>query len=203
MMREGGDLRRFHVVGFFYRFRWQCRFRERAIRNIAFHARLGLHFYITLNATNDLDRLAAFQLGGQIEIHHRFVDPHAVLIHGALNIDTRRFCTGDATEARDYENCSKRPNHFPSASVRGLEISGLKMPDTVIRMRPAMRHQPREIGDRETELRGSGARMTSRIVKPGARREPHGDPQGYRSQIVRNGLFSMTRSESGAQLTER
>ena len=77
------------------------------------------------------------------------------------------------------------------------------MPDTVIRMRPAMRHQPREIGDRETELRGSGARMTSRIVKPGARREPHGDPQGYRSQIVRNGLFSMTRSESGAQLTER
>jgi hypothetical protein len=199
MVSKSSDRRRSHIVGLFHRFGWQRRFWERAIRDVTFDSSLRLNFYIALDAANDFDGLAAFQLCGQIEIHHRFVDPHTVFIHGAFNVDARRFRIGDATEARDYENCSKRPNHFPSASVRGLEISGRKMPcaltskfNTDASLMITRPHCP-----------GNRARMASQIVRPGARREPHGDLQGYRSQIVRNGLFSMTRSESGAQLTER
>src|ERR1700727_349421 len=85
---------------------------------------------------------------------------------------------------------------FPPPAFAALKSQAPKCPTPPLANATTMRDDPRETDDdRETELRGSGARMTSRIVKPGARREPHGDPQGYRSQIVRNGLFSMTRSD--------
>ena len=48
--------------------------------NVAFDAILGTDFYIVGNAPDDLDTLAAFQLGIYIEAVQGIVDPHLVVI---------------------------------------------------------------------------------------------------------------------------
>jgi hypothetical protein len=76
-----------------------------------------LDFYVTLDAPDDFDGFAAFQLGGQIEVNDRFVHPHTVLVQGAFHVRTRRLRAGNVAKNRDNQECSKRPTHVSSAGI--------------------------------------------------------------------------------------
>jgi hypothetical protein len=98
MVRERGDRGGLHVVRCFHRFGRKRGFRECTIRNVAFDAGLGLNLHVAFDPASNFDRIAAFQFGGDIEIDNGFVDPHAVFIHGALDVCTPRPNAGDASE---------------------------------------------------------------------------------------------------------
>jgi len=110
-----GDGCGFYVVRFLDRCGRQRGFRERSVQHIAFGAAGRLDLYVTFHALDNLHRVAAFELRGDVEIGQGFVHPHAIFVRSALDVDgAARFCGGNrGDDEKREENCGCA-NHFAS-----------------------------------------------------------------------------------------
>ena len=105
----------FHVVRFFDRWRRQRGLRESGVEHIAFGAISCFDFDVALHALDDLHRFAAPKLGGHVEIRKGFVDPHAVFVRGALDVDGAARLRGwNCSEEQKREENPKSTSHFAS-----------------------------------------------------------------------------------------
>jgi hypothetical protein len=104
-----------HVVGFLDWWRRQRGFREGRVQHIPFGAIGCFDFNVALHALDNLHGLAALKLGGHVEIGQGFVDPHAVFIRGALDVDRAARLRGrNRGEERKREENPKCTSHFAS-----------------------------------------------------------------------------------------
>jgi hypothetical protein len=111
---EGGGCG-FHVVRFFDRGRRQRGLRESSVEHIPFGAIGRFDFNVALHSLDNLHGLAALKLGGHVEISEGFVDPHAVFVRGALDVDGAARLRGwNRREEQKREENPKSTSHFAS-----------------------------------------------------------------------------------------
>jgi len=120
-----------------------------------------LDFYIAFDASDDFDRLAALQFGGKIEVHDRFVDPHAVFVHGAFHVRARGSRARETGKTRHDQKRSKGPPHISSATSHQNYL------------------RPARIDDHEPECTGKRQVLSNRAVVLGTRRESGGYPRVF------------------------
>jgi len=110
-----GDGCGFYIVRFLDRRGGERGFRESGVEHISFGSVRRFDLHVVFHALDNLHRVAAFELGGHVEIDQGLVNPHAIFIRRALYIyGAARFCGRNRGDGHKRDENPKGASHFAS-----------------------------------------------------------------------------------------